>query len=89
MKLNLAAQVMSHTVAASLSALVATGKGQCTVCYELCYVMKEVADENNEGWFSKLFSPEPSCDQTNIVVIIYYLLNCTSIYKLCRICHKY
>jgi hypothetical protein len=32
-KANLAAQVMSHTVAASLSALVATGKDQCTVCY--------------------------------------------------------
>jgi hypothetical protein len=39
MKVNLAAQVMSHTVAAGLSTLVATGKDHCTVCYELffCY----------------------------------------------------
>jgi hypothetical protein len=49
MKVNLAAQVMSYTVAASLSALVATGKDQCTVCYELFSAMKEVANENNEG----------------------------------------
>jgi hypothetical protein len=49
MKVNLAAQVMSHTVAGSLSALVATGKDQYTACYELYYVMKEVANENNEG----------------------------------------
>jgi hypothetical protein len=48
-KVNLAAQIMSHSVAASLSALVATGKKQCTVCYELCSVMKEVANENNEA----------------------------------------
>jgi hypothetical protein len=48
-KVNLAAQIMSHTVAASLSALMATGKNQCTVCYELCSVMKEVANENNEA----------------------------------------
>jgi hypothetical protein len=48
MKVNLAAQTMSHTVAAGISALVATGKNQCTVCYELCSVMKEVANENNE-----------------------------------------
>jgi hypothetical protein len=36
-------------VAASLSALVATGKDHCTVCYELYSVMKEVANENNES----------------------------------------
>jgi hypothetical protein len=35
MKVNLAAQVMSLTVAANLSALVAAGKDQCTVYYEL------------------------------------------------------
>jgi hypothetical protein len=49
MNVNLAAQVMNHTVAASLIVLVAAGKDQCTVCYELCSVMKEVANENNEG----------------------------------------
>jgi hypothetical protein len=48
-KVNLAAQTMSHTVSAGLSALVATGKNQCTICYELCSVMKEVANENNEA----------------------------------------
>jgi hypothetical protein len=46
---NVAAQGMSHTVAVSLSAIVATGKDQCTVCYELYSVRKEVAGENNEG----------------------------------------
>jgi hypothetical protein len=49
MKVNSAAQVMSHTVAASLSALVAAGKDQCTVCYELYSVMKDMASEKNEG----------------------------------------
>jgi hypothetical protein len=49
MKVNLAAQIISHTVAAGLSALVATGKNQCTACYELCSVMKEVANGNNEA----------------------------------------
>jgi hypothetical protein len=49
MKVSFAAQVMSHTVATSLSALVATGKDHCTVCYELYSVTKEVANENNEG----------------------------------------
>jgi hypothetical protein len=44
MKVNLAAQTMSHTVAAGLSAVVAAGKNQCTICYELCSVMKEVAN---------------------------------------------
>jgi hypothetical protein len=46
MKVSLAAQVMSHTVAASLNALLATGKDQYTLCYELYAVTKEVA--NNE-----------------------------------------
>jgi hypothetical protein len=46
--------------------------------------MKEAANEN------KLLSPKPSCNQTNvIVIIIYYLLNYTSIHKLHRIFHKY
>jgi hypothetical protein len=49
LKMSLAAQVMSHTVAARLSAVVATGKDHCTVCYELYSVKKEVANENNEG----------------------------------------
>jgi hypothetical protein len=44
-KVSLAVQVMSHTVAASICALVATGKDQCTVCS----VMEEVANENNEA----------------------------------------
>jgi hypothetical protein len=39
-----------HAVAASLSALVATGKCHCIVFCELLYsVMKEVANENNDG----------------------------------------
>jgi hypothetical protein len=59
---------MSHTVAESLTALVATGKDDCTLCYELYSVMKEVVNENNESWFSKLLSPEPSCDkQTSLL----------------------
>jgi hypothetical protein len=49
MKVSFAAHVMSHTVAASLNALVATGKDHCTVCFELCSLMKEMANENNEG----------------------------------------
>jgi hypothetical protein len=49
MTVNLAAQVMSHTVAESLNALVATGKDHCTICYELYSVMKEVSNENNDG----------------------------------------
>jgi hypothetical protein len=48
-KVNLAAQIMSHNVAASLNTLLATGKDHCTVCYELYSVMKEVDNENNEG----------------------------------------
>jgi hypothetical protein len=35
--------------AASLIALVATGKDHCTVCYELYSVMKEMSNENNDG----------------------------------------
>jgi hypothetical protein len=72
MKVNLAAQVMSHTVAASLNVLVASGKEHCTVCCELCALMIEVANANNEGYFSKLLSPETS-SQTHIIVMIYYL----------------
>jgi hypothetical protein len=33
-KVNFTAWLMSHTVAASLIALVATGKDHCAVCYE-------------------------------------------------------
>jgi hypothetical protein len=36
-------------VAASLNVLVATGKDHSTVCYELYFVMKEMANENNKG----------------------------------------
>jgi hypothetical protein len=49
MKVNLAAQVMSHAVAAGLNTLVAAGKDHCTVWYELYSLMNEVANENNEG----------------------------------------
>jgi hypothetical protein len=49
MKASLAAQVMSHTVAASFYALVAKSKDCCTLCCELYSVMKEVAIENNES----------------------------------------
>jgi hypothetical protein len=35
MKVRLAVQVMSHTVAAGLNTLVAAGKDHCTLCYEL------------------------------------------------------
>jgi hypothetical protein len=49
MKLILAPQAVSHTIAASLNTLVATSKDHCVVCCELCSVMKEVANENNEG----------------------------------------
>jgi hypothetical protein len=49
MEVILAAQVTSHNVAASLSALVAAGKNHCTVFYELLYsVVKEVVNDNNE-----------------------------------------
>jgi hypothetical protein len=48
-KVNLAPWVMSHTVAASLNASVATGKDHCFVCYELHSVVNEVIDECNEG----------------------------------------
>jgi hypothetical protein len=40
---------MSRTVAANLYALVAAGKEHYTVCYKLYYVVKEVANENNES----------------------------------------
>jgi hypothetical protein len=36
-------------IAASLNALVTTGKDHCTICYELYSVMKEMANENNKG----------------------------------------
>jgi hypothetical protein len=47
-KVNFTAWLMSHTVAASLIALVATGKDHCAVCYELYSVVKEVSNEHNE-----------------------------------------
>jgi hypothetical protein len=40
MKVKLAAQVMSHTVAAGLYTLVTAGKDNCTVCCELYSIMK-------------------------------------------------
>jgi hypothetical protein len=49
MKVNLAALVMSHTVAPGINTLVGTGKDHCTVCYELYSLMTEVANDNNEG----------------------------------------
>jgi hypothetical protein len=49
MKVNLAAQVVSHTVAASLNALVATGKEHCALCCGLYSVVQKVANENNES----------------------------------------
>jgi hypothetical protein len=46
----LAAQVVSHTVAASPNALLAAGKDHCTVFCELLYsVMKEMVNDNNES----------------------------------------
>jgi hypothetical protein len=48
-KVNLAAQVMSHTVAAGINTLVGTGKDHCIVCHELYPLMTEVANENNGG----------------------------------------
>jgi hypothetical protein len=39
MKVSLAAQVMSHTVAASLKALVATGKDYCSVSIIYCILL--------------------------------------------------
>jgi hypothetical protein len=36
-------------IAASHNTVVATGKDHCSVYYELCFVMKEVASENNES----------------------------------------
>jgi hypothetical protein len=39
MKVSLAAHVMSHTVAASLNALVATGKDHCTVYINYCILL--------------------------------------------------
>jgi hypothetical protein len=82
-KLNLAVQVLCHTVSPRLNAVVATGKDDCSLSCELYSVMKQVANENIEGYFSNLLAPESSCDQTNIiVVVIYYLLNSISIYKL-------
>jgi hypothetical protein len=82
-KLDLAIQVISHTVTQSLNAVVATGKYDYSLSYELYSVMKEEANENIDGYFSKLLSPESSCDQTDIILlVIYYVLNCISIYKL-------
>jgi hypothetical protein len=43
MTVSMAAQLPSHTIAGSLSALVAIRENHCTVFYELLYsVMKEV-----------------------------------------------
>jgi hypothetical protein len=56
MKVDLAAQVMSHTAADSLNALVATSKDHYTLCYELYFVMKDVTNENKGGYFSGLVS---------------------------------
>jgi hypothetical protein len=49
MKVNLAAQVMSHTVAASLNAIVATGKDHCALCCGLYSVVQEVVNEKNKS----------------------------------------
>jgi hypothetical protein len=49
MNVNLAARVMSHTVAESLNAQVATGKDHCALCCGLYSVVQEVANENNES----------------------------------------
>jgi hypothetical protein len=49
MKVNLAAQLMIHTVAASLNALVAAGKDHCALCCGLYSAVQEVANENNES----------------------------------------
>jgi hypothetical protein len=49
MKVNLAAEVIRHIAAASLSTVVATGKDQWPVRNELYSIVKEVAKENNEG----------------------------------------
>jgi hypothetical protein len=49
MKVKLAAQAMSHSIAASINTLVATGNDHCTPSYALYYFMKVVANENNEG----------------------------------------
>jgi hypothetical protein len=74
LKMRLAKQVMSHIVSASLSAVAIPCKDTCTECYKLHSVMKKVANENNECYFSKFSSPERSCDRTDdIVVIIEYL----------------
>jgi hypothetical protein len=58
MKVNLAAvQVMSHTVVASLNVLVAIGKDHCTVCFELYFIVKEMANENMRASFQKVIVP--------------------------------
>jgi hypothetical protein len=49
-----------------------TGKDHCSLCYELYSVMKEEANENNEGYFPQLLSPEPSCDQISLSSFITY-----------------
>jgi hypothetical protein len=70
-KVNLASQVMSHAVAASLNALVVTGKGHCTVCYQLHSVVKEVTNVIKPS-FSKLPPPHNSPER-NVIAVVCYL----------------
>jgi hypothetical protein len=71
MKVSLAAQVMSHMVAAGLNTLVSTGKKHCTAFSQLQYF---VINENEQANFSKSLSPDCSCDQNNVIVIYYLLI---------------
>jgi hypothetical protein len=71
MKVNLAAQVMSHTVAAGLNTLASTGKKHCTAFSQLHYF---VINENEQANFPKSLSPDCSCDQNNVIVIYYLLI---------------
>jgi hypothetical protein len=47
MKVSLAAQVMSHTVAAGLNTLVSTGKKQCAAFSQLQYFVINVNEQAN------------------------------------------
>jgi hypothetical protein len=70
MKVNLAAQVLSHTVAASRSALVATGQDQCTVCYELYSVSSRTG-------FETIYNIIFSCLSHKLyVIIIFHICIC-------------
>jgi hypothetical protein len=63
---------MSHTVAASLSALVATGKDQCTVCYNYILLWKKCLVRTMRASFWSYFPQKPVTIKHTLSSVITY-----------------